>query len=53
MSDALKKIIEWVKANPYKVAVIALAVACVLLGGLGYSCGYIKGCSSAKSEAVK
>jgi hypothetical protein len=42
--------IAWVKLNPWKFAVAVLAVLVVLSGCVGLGCGYIKGCSDAKSK---
>ncbi|MFA5423586.1 MAG: hypothetical protein WC374_06970 [Phycisphaerae bacterium] len=42
----MSKIIEWLKANPWKTAVIALALALVILAPVSYCGGYVKGCSS-------
>ena len=44
----MQKIIEWIKTNPWKAAVIGLSIAAVLTGAFGYGCGYIKGCSAQK-----
>ena len=41
---------EWVKANPWKAAVVGLAFACIVLGGVGYGCGYVKGCNKGKES---
>jgi hypothetical protein len=46
----MQKIIEWIKTNPWKAAVIGLSIAAVLTGAFGYGCGYIKGCSAQKSK---
>ena len=46
----MRKVLAWIKANPWKVAVIALSVVVVLSGAFGYGCGYIKGCSAAQEE---
>lgn len=46
----MQKVIEWIKANPWKVAVIGLSIAVILSGAFGYGCGYIKGCSKAKDK---
>lgn len=45
------KIIEWIKANPWKVAVIVLSVLVIVTGSIGYGCGYVKGCQKAKAQA--
>ena len=47
----MSKIIEWIKANPWKAAVIALAILVVVAGGFGYGCGYIKGGCNAEKKA--
>jgi len=44
------KIIAWVKANPWKFAVIVLVVALVIAAPVSYCGGYVKGCSSAAAE---
>ena len=51
----MQKIIEWIKTNPWKAAVIGLSIAAVLSGAFGYGCGYIGGCSAQKNKqkAVK
>lgn len=45
-----EKIIEWIKANPWKVAVIALSILVIASGSVSYGCGYVKGCSAQKSK---
>ena len=46
----MQNIISWIKANPWKVAVIALSILVIASGSVGYGCGYIKGCSAQKSK---
>lgn len=46
----MSKIIEWLKANPWKAAVIALALALVIAAPVSYCGGYVKGCASATAE---
>lgn len=38
----MSKVIEWVKENPWKAAVIVFAVLVVV----AWSCGYVLGCAS-------
>lgn len=51
--ERMKAFGEWIKNNPWKFAVIILAVLCIATGGLGYGCGYVKGCNKAKTEAAE
>jgi hypothetical protein len=46
----MQKIIEWIKTNPWKAAVIGLSIAAVLTGAFGFGCGYVKGCSAQKEK---
>lgn len=46
----MQKIIEWIKANKLKVAIIILCVALPVAFGIGKGCGYIKGCSDQKEK---
>jgi len=45
----MQNIISWIKANPWKTAVIVLSALVIVSGSVGYGCGYIKGCSAQKS----
>lgn len=38
----MSKVIEWIRMNPWKAAVIVLAVLVVVAG----ACGYVLGCAS-------
>lgn len=49
----MQNVINWIKANPWKVAVIILSVVVVLSGAFGYGCGYIKGCSAQKEKQAE
>ena len=40
------KIIAWIKANPWKLAVIVLCLFIAVGGPVTYCGGYVKGCSS-------
>lgn len=46
----MQNIISWIKANPWKVAVIALSTLVIVSGSVGYGCGYVKGCSAQKDK---
>ena len=48
----MNKFIAWIKANPWKAAVIVLAIGAIALASVTYGCGYVKGCNKAK-EAVE
>ena len=44
------KVKEWIKANPWKLAVIVLCLFIAVGGPVTYCGGYVKGCNSAQDE---
>lgn len=40
----MEKVLAWIKSNPWKFAVIVLAVLVLVSGGLGYFIGCVRGC---------
>jgi len=44
------KIIAWIKANPWKVAVLVLCLFIAVGGPVTYCGGYVKGCNSVQDE---
>ena len=46
----MDKVAEWIKANPWKFAVIVLCLFIAVGGPVTYCGGYVKGCNSAQDE---